>query len=164
MSEHTFIGLDVHARLVAAGVLDARSGEVRSCNAPPRTAELVTWLQAQGAALSVAYEAGPTGFGLARACAAAQIPCLVAAPSRIARAPGERVKTDRRDALRLAQLLRLDELVAVRVPSLGEEAARDLVRAREDARGDLMRARHRLSKLLLRRGLLWEGSAWTEGA
>jgi transposase len=162
MSELTFIGLDVHARSVWAGVLDGASGEVRSCAAPVRTAELVPWLQAQGGSVSVAYEAGPTGFGLARACAAAQVPCLVAAPSKIARAPGERVKTDRRDALRLARLLRLGELTAVRVPTPAEEAARDLVRAREDARGDLMRARHRMSKLLLRQGLVFEGSAWTQ--
>jgi transposase len=162
MSQSTFIGLDVHARSVWAGVLDGASGEVSSRAVPARTAELVEWLRAQGEALSVAYEAGPTGYGLARACAAAQIPCLVAAPSKIARAPGERVKTDRRDALRLARLLRLGELTAVRVPSTCEEGARDLVRAREDARSDLMRARHRLSKLLLRQGLVWEGSAWTK--
>lgn len=162
MSELTFIGLDVHARSVTAGVLDGVSGEVRSCAAPVRTAELVEWLQQQGEALAVAYEAGPTGYGLARACEAAHIPCLVAAPSKIARASGDRVKTDRRDALRLAKLLRLGELTAVRVPSPGEEAARDLVRAREDARGDLMRARHRLSKLLLRQGLVWEAKAWTQ--
>jgi transposase len=161
MSELTFIGLDVHARSVAAGVLEGSTGEVRGCAAPPRTAELVPWLREQGEALSVAYEAGPTGFGLARACAAAGIPCLVAAPSKIARAPGERVKTDRRDALRLAKLLRLGELTAVRVPTPSEEAARDLVRAREDARTDLMRARHRMSKLLLRQGLVWEAKAWT---
>jgi transposase len=161
MNQHTFIGLDVHARSVWAGVLDGESGEVRSCAAPVRTEELVEWLRAQGEALSVAYEAGPTGFGLARACAAAGIPCLVAAPSKIARASGERVKTDRRDALRLARLLRLEELTAVRVPSPCEEGARDLVRAREDARSDLMRARHRLSKLLLRQGLVWEAGAWT---
>jgi len=162
MSEHMFIGLDVHARSVAAGLLDAGTGEVKSCSAPARSAELVPWLRAQGESISVAYEAGPTGFGLARACVAAGIPCLVAAPSRIARAPGERVKTDRRDALRLAKLLRLDELTAVRVPSACEEGARDLVRAREDARSDLMRARHRLSKLLLRQGLVWEAGAWTQ--
>jgi transposase len=162
MSEHTFIGLDVHARSVWAGVLDGVSGEVRTCSAPAHTAELVLWLQAQGESISVAYEAGPTGFGLARACEAARIPCLVAAPSKIAKAPGERVKTDRRDALRLAKLLRLEELVAVRVPSPAEEGARDLVRAREDARSDLMRARHRLSKLLLRQGLVWEAGAWTQ--
>jgi transposase len=162
MSELTFIGLDVHARSVAAGMIDAESGEVRNCVAPVATEALVAWLHAQGTSISVAYEAGPTGFGLARACAAAQIPCLVAAPSKITRAPSERVKTDRRDALKLAKLLRLDELTPVRVPSLAEEGARDLVRAREDARSDLMRARHRLSKLLLRQGLVWEGSAWTQ--
>jgi transposase len=162
MGESTFIGLDVHARSVWAGMLDGESGEVRSCAPPPRTEALVAWLRAQGESPSVAYEAGPTGFGLARACTAAGIPCLVAAPSRITKAPGERVKTDRRDALRLAKLLRLGELIAVRVPSPEEEAARDLVRAREDARGDLMRARHRLSKLLLRQGLVWDGGAWTQ--
>jgi transposase len=92
---------------------------------------------------------------------AAGMACTVAAPSRIPRAPGDKVKTDRRDAERLARLLRLGELVAVRVPEPYEEAARDLVRAREDARGELMRARHRLSKLLLRHGLVYDSSAWT---
>ena len=87
---------------------------------------------------------GPTGYGLARACVAAGIACTVAAPSKIPRASGDRVKTDRPDAERLARLLRLGELVAVRVPEPREEAARDLVRAREDARGELMRVRHRL--------------------
>jgi len=109
----------------------------------------------------VAYEAGPTGYGLARACAEVGISCTVAAPSKIPRAPGDRVKTDRRDAERLVRLLRLGELVSVRVPEPHEEAARDLVRAREDARGDLMRARHRLSKLLLRHGIVYDASAWT---
>ena len=111
--------------------------------------------------MRVAYEAGPTGYGLARACAQAGIACTVAAPSKIPRAAGDKVKTDRRDAERLARLLRLGELVAVRAPEPHEEAARDLVRAREDARGELMRARHRLSKLLLRHGLVYEASAWT---
>ena len=111
--------------------------------------------------MRVAYEAGPTGYGLARACAGAGIACTVAAPSRIPRAAADKVKTDRRDAERLARLLRLGELVAVRVPEPHEEAARDLVRAREDARGDLMRARHRLSKLLLRHGLVYDATAWT---
>jgi transposase len=106
------------------------------------------------------YEAGPTGYGLARACAAAGISCVVAAPSRI-RPAADRVKTDRRDAERLARLLRLEEITPVRVPGPEEEAARDLVRAREDARGDLMRARHRLSKLLLRHGAVYDATAWT---
>src|SRR6185437_16759756 len=106
------------------------------------------------------YEAGPTGYGLARACGEAGISCVVAAPSRI-RPAADRVKTDRRDAERLARLLRVGEITAVRVPGLDEEAARDLVRAREDARGDLMRARHRLSKLLLRHGAVYDATAWT---
>ncbi len=88
--------------------------------------------------------------------------CGGGAQSRIERAPGDRVKTDRRDAIRLARLLRMGELVEVRVPTLGQEAARDLVRAREDARGDLMRARHRVSKLLLRHGLVWDRATWTQ--
>jgi transposase len=161
MHERSFIGLDVHARSVQAGVLDGLTGEVRSLAAPVATKELVGWVRAQPGPQAVAYEAGPTGYVLARALSAAGIRCLVAAPSRIPRAPGERVKTDRRDALRLARLLRLEELVAVRVPDLAEEAARDLVRAREDARCDLMRHRHRLSKLLLRRGIVWEEHSWT---
>jgi transposase len=87
--------------------------------------------------------------------------CAGAAPSKLQGAPADWVKTDRRDAERLARLLRLGELVAVRVPEPHEEAARDLARAREDARGELMRARHRLSKLLLRHGLVYDASAWT---
>ncbi|HYT83216.1 MAG TPA: IS110 family transposase [Gemmatimonadales bacterium] len=161
MAEGTWVGLDVHARKVVAGVLDAGSGELRSLRAPALPVETVEWLRQLSAPVRVAYEAGPTGYGLARACAAAGIACTVAAPSKIQRAPADRVKTDRRDAERLARLLRLGELVAVRVPEPQEEAARDLVRAREDARGELMRARHRISKLLLRHGLMYETSAWT---
>jgi len=161
MAEGTWVGLDVHARKVVAGVLDASSGEVRSLRAPTLPTETVEWLGQFAAPVRVAYEAGPTGYGLARACAAAGIACTVAAPSKIQRAPADRVKNDRRDAERLARLLRLGELVGVRVPEPYEEAARDLVRAREDARGELMRSRHRLSKLLLRHGLVYDASAWT---
>jgi transposase len=160
MREGSWVGLDVHARSVVAGVIDAGSGEVRSLRIPSRSGETVAWLQTLPAPVRVAYEAGPTGYGLARACAEAGISCVVAAPSRI-RAAADRVKTDRRDAERLARLLRLGEIVPVRVPGPEEEAARDLVRAREDARGDLMRARHRLSKLLLRHGLVYDATAWT---
>jgi len=134
---------------------------LRSWRAPTLPVETVAWLQRFAAPVSAADEAGPTGYGLARACADVGIACTVAAPSKIPRAPRDKVKTDRRDAERLARLLRLGELVAVRVPEPYEEAARDLVRAREDARGELMRARHRLSKLLLRHGLVYDSSAWT---
>ena len=112
--------------------------------------------------VAVTYEAGPTGFGLYRALTAAGVRCVVAAPSKLQRPAGDRVKTDAKDAVHLARLLRLGELTAVAVPSVEQEAARDLVRAREDCRGDLMRARHRLSKLLLRQGIVYSGGqAWT---
>ena len=101
-----------------------------------------------------------------RACsvpwASAGIECVVAAPSSLQRPAGDRVKTDARDALHLVRLLHLGEVTAVTVPSVEQEAARDLVRAREDCRGDLMSARHRVSKLLLRQGIVYYGGrAWT---
>jgi transposase len=124
--------------------------------------EVRGWLAELAGPVAVTYEAGPTGFGLARDLREHEIRCLVAAPSKITRAPGDRVKTDARDALLLARLLKLGEIVEVTVPSVAAEAARDLVRAREDCRGDLMRERHRLSKLLLRNGIVWSGGqAWT---
>jgi transposase len=161
MNEGSWVGLDVHARSVVAGVLDASSGELRTMLVPVAREQTVAWLRSLPGPVRVAYEAGPTGYGLARACTNAGIACTVAAPSRIRRASADRVKTDRRDAELLARLLRMGELVAVRVPEPHEEQARDLVRAREDARGDLMRSRHRLSKLLLRHGLVYDGTAWT---
>ena len=112
--------------------------------------------------MAVAYEAGPTGFGLARALRAAGISCEVAAPSKLIRPAGDRVKTDARDAAHLARLLHLGQITAVTIPTATQEAARDLVRAREDCRGDLMTARHRVSKLLLRQGIVYSGGqAWT---
>jgi transposase len=112
--------------------------------------------------VAVAYEAGPTGFGLYRWLSAAGIRCEVAAPSKLQKPSGDRVKTDAKDAIHLARLLRLDEITPVAVPTLEQETARDLVRAREDCRGDLMRTRHRLSKLLLRHGIVYyDGRAWT---
>ena len=143
MAEGTLVGIDLHARSAVAGVLDEVSGELRIERVPAASELLVEWLQLLPQPVRVGYEAGPTGYELARACARAGIGCIVAAPGKIPRAPGDRVKTDRRDAERLVRLLRLEELTAVRVPDELEEAARDLVRAREDARADLMRARHR---------------------
>ena len=159
--EGTSVGLDVHARSIVAGVLDTGTGELWSRRLPVATEAVVGWVGSLPGPVAVAYEAGPTGFGLARALAAAGVRCVVVAPSKLERPPGDRVKTDRRDAERLARLLHIGELPGVRVPTVAEEAARDLVRAREDARSDLMRARHRLSKLLLRQGLVFAGAAWT---
>jgi Transposase len=118
MSEGSWVGLDVHARSVVAGVIDHGSGEVRSLRLPPGAEATVVWLQTLPAPVRVVYEAGPTGYRLARACAEAGINCVVAAPSRI-RAAADRVKTDRRDAERLARLLRLGEIIPIRVPGAG---------------------------------------------
>ena len=161
--ERTSVGLDVHARSVVAEAVDWSTGQVFSQRLVPANDVVLAWVRALPAPVAVAYEAGPTGFGLARALTAAGIACVVVAPSKLERPPGDRVKTDRRDARRLAHLLRIGEVPAVRVPTVAEESARDLVRAREDARGDLMRARHRVSKLLLRHGIVYsDGVAWTQ--
>jgi len=160
--ERTSVGLDVHARSVVASALDTVTGEVVEARLVPDNEIVTEWVRRLPGPWAVAYEAGPTGYGLARHLAAVGIRCEVAAPSKLQRPSGDRVKTDLRDARHLGKLLRLDEIVAVRVPSVEQEQARDLVRAREDARQDLMRARQRLSKLLLRHGHVYSGgNAWT---
>ena len=162
IGERTSVGLDVHARSVAAAAIDGVTGELRQAKLTPSHEEILGWIGQLPGPVAVAYEAGPTGFGLFRALTAAGVGCVVAAPSRLQRPSGDRVKTDAKDAVHLARLLRLGEVTAVAVPTASQEAARDLVRAREDARGDLMRARHRLSKLLLRQGIVYcGGNAWT---
>lgn len=160
--ERTSVGLDVHARSVVAAGLDGVTGEVFKKTLSPDNRMIIEWLRSLPGPVAATYEAGSTGFGLARVITAAGIRCEVAAPSKLSRPPGDRVKTDARDALLLAQLLRVGQITSVRVPTPTEEAARDLVRAREDVRGDLMRARHRVSKLLLRHGrVYYGGKAWT---
>jgi transposase len=161
-TERTSVGLDVHARSVAAAAIDGVTGELFQTRLTPSYDQVRSWIQQLPGPAAVAYEAGPTGFGLYRALTASGIRCEVAAPSKLQKPSGDRVKTDARDAVHLARLLRLDEITPVSIPTMAQEAARDLVRAREDCRGDLMAARHRLSKLLLRRGIVYYGGdAWT---
>ena len=159
VEERTYVGLDVHARAVVGAALDAETGELVRRRLGSSSAEVLAWLLSLPGPVAAAYEAGPTGFTLARALRAGGVRCEVLAPSKLQRPVGERVKTDARDALHIAKLLRLGEFVAVVIPSESQEAARDLVRAREDARRDLMSARHRLGKLLLRRGTSYPGKA-----
>ena len=143
--------------------IDGVTGELFQTKLTPSHEHIRSWLGGLPGPVAVAYEAGPTGFGLSRALTAAGIRCEVVAPSKLQRPSGDRVKTDAKDAVHLARLLRLDEFTAVSIPTVDQENARDLVRAREDARGDLMRARHRLSKLLLRQGIVYSGGkAWTD--
>jgi transposase len=158
-----WVGLDVHARETCAAVFDQASGEVAAARIAGRSSEVVAWLQTLEGPWRAVYEAGPTGYVLARRARRAGLEVDLCAPGSIPRRPTDRIKTDPRDALRLARLLAAGELVLVRVPELAEEQLRDLVRAREDLRVDLMRARHRLSKFLLRREVVFPGpgGAWT---
>ena len=156
-TERTSVGLDVHARSVAAAAIDGVTGELFQTKLTPSHEHIRSWLGDLPGPVAVAYEAGPTGFGLFRSLSAAGVRCEVVAPSKLQRPAGDRVKTDARDAIHLARLLRLDEFTPVSIPTVDQENARDLVRAREDCRGDLMRARHRLSKLLLRQGIVYSG-------
>lgn len=161
-TERTSVGLDVHARSVVAAAIDGVTGELFQSRLTPSFDHITAWLRDLPGPVAVAYEAGPTGFGLCRHLRSAGIRCEVVAPSELHRPPGDRVKTDAKDALLLARLLRIGEITSVVIPSVDQEAARDLVRAREDARADLTRARHRLSKLLLRHGIVYSGGgAWT---
>jgi transposase len=161
-NQRTSVGLDVHARSVVACALDGESGEVQRRRLTPQHADVLGWVSSLPGLVRVTYEAGPTGFGLARFLLAAGVDCVVAAPSKLQRPSGDRVKTDTKDALHLARLLHLGEITPVTIPAVSTEAARDLVRAREDTRGDLMAARHRVSKLLLRQGVVYYGGkAWT---
>jgi transposase len=159
----SLVGLDVHATKIVAVVLDAETGQLQTFAMSGENTKAAAFCAGLPGPVRVAYEAGPTGYGLARELAKRRVECLVAAPSKIPRASGDRVKTDRRDAEHLVRLLLAGKLHAVRVPDDEEEALRDLVRARDAVRMDLMRCRHRLSKLLLRHGIRFEdGHAWTE--
>jgi transposase len=153
--------LDVHARSVVACGLDRQTGQLFERRLTPAREEILDWIRSLPGPVAVVYEAGPTGFALARYLIGAGVDCVVAAPSKLQRPSGDRVKTDARDARHLARLLHLGEIVAVTIPGVEQEAARDLVRARDDCRGDLMAVRHRLSKLLLRQGIVYYGGkAW----
>src|SRR5215218_140037 len=159
----TVVGLDVHARQTHAAIVDPPTAEVGVSKLRMAPVEVVSFLEGLGPDVVAVYEAGPTGFGLARAARERGIDVRVAAPGSIPKGPGDRVKTDRRDAIRLARLLAAGELGFAFVPTVADEHFRDLIRAIEDVRGDLMRSRHRLGKFLLRRGERYPGpgGAWT---
>jgi len=157
MNESTrFVGLDVHKASIAvavAGAFGEPEDHGQIANDPSAVRKLVDRLREPDARLSIACEAGPTGYALHRQLTAMGVECVVVAPSLIPTKPGDRIKTDRRDAAKLARLLRSGDLTPVWVPDEAHEALRDLVRGRADAKEDLLRAKHRLSKFLLRRGI-----------
>src|SRR6267378_2726933 len=150
-----FVGIDTSKLRNAVAIAEAgRAGDVRYFgeleNSEAATIKLVKKLAAQHRRLTFCYEAGPTGYGLYRLIKALGHECVVVAPSLIPKKPGDRVKTNRRDALNLAKLLRAGELTAVWVPDARHEAMRDLVRARETAMLDLRTKRQHISAFLLR--------------
>jgi transposase len=149
-----FVGLDVHAETIAAAMAE-KDGAVRELGILPNKEESVRKLAKklnEGGAWAACYEAGPTGYALYWQLTKLGIPCVVIAPTLVPTKAGDRVKTDRRDAQRLASSFRAGELTPVWVPDAAHEALRDLVRAREAAKQDQLRARHRLGKYLLRHG------------
>ena len=151
-----WVGLDVHARESTIAVFDQATGGVATKRVAGRPHELLPLLRAVERPARMVYEAGPTGYGLARRALAEGVELFVCAPSKTER-PADRVKTDQRDAVRLARLHAAGELVLVTIPSVEREQLRDLVRCREDIRCDLVRARHRIGNFLLRREICWEG-------
>jgi transposase len=164
MSESmTLVGLDVHKAQTVAALLDPATGELsvqRLRGEPERVVPV--FLEELDRPVRAVYEAGPTGFVLARVAEQRGLDIAVVAPGSIPRASGDRVKTDRRDAQRLVRLLAAEELSFSFVPSETDERFRDVVRCVEDARKDLMRSRHRLSKFLLRRGVRSPCKSWTQ--
>jgi len=162
----TYVGIDVHARELHIALLIGDTHQPLQWTSPAE-ARAVERLRRKlertaPGVIECCYEAGPTGYTLQRQLTTTRIRCRVIAPSLIPKKAGDRVKTDRRDAYKLAQLLRGNLLTEVHAPTEAAEAVRDLVRARDDARIDLNRSRHRLSKLLLRRGHLYHRTPWTQ--
>jgi transposase len=154
----TWVGLDVHARSTHGAAIHSLTGELERVRFGVGTEAVVEWLAGLPGPVRAVYEAGPTGFALARAAGRAGMPVQVVAPGKTPRAAGDRVKTDRKDAELLARLLLAGQLTMVPVPPEWLEAVRHLARAREHCRRDLTRARHRVSKLLLLHGRVYAGA------
>ena len=163
----TYVGIDTHQKTLFIEMLMGNAPKPvtwQLANEPTAVRRLVRKLErAAPGPVRVFYEAGPCGYALQRQLTTSRVRCAVVAPALIPRKPGERVKTNRRDAHKLAELGRAGLLTAVQPPTPDDEAVRDLARARDDARADLQRCRHRLGKMLVRRGLHYAGRNWTRG-
>jgi len=164
----TFVGLDAHKKTIqVAMLLPGREDPVewQAANELAAVRRMAKKIQKEAVGgVRVCYEAGPCGYSLQRTLRDLGMDCVVVAPSLIPVKPGDRIKTDKRDARKLAALDRAGLMTEVHPPTAGEESVRDLCRCREDAKADQLRARHRVLKMLLRRGIRWEGgkSSWTQ--
>src|SRR5512147_2577757 len=163
MENVRFVGLDVHVDSIVIAVAEPGGQEPKALETIPNdTQRLIKRLRRLGT-VKCCYEAGPTGYGLQRALASAGIDCVVVAPSLVPKRGGERIKTDRRDAVRLARFLRSGDLTPIHVPDSATEAMRDLERARDDAKRSEISARHQLDKFLVRHGRRFAGKTkWTK--
>ena len=164
----TFVGLDAHKKTIEVAMfLPGRNDPVewQVVHEGASVRRMAKKIQKEaGGHVRVCYEAGPCGYALQRTLQDLGLECVVVAPSLIPVKPGDRIKTDKRDARKLAEMDRAGLMTEVHPPTAGEESVRDLCRCREDAKADQLRARHRILKLLLRRGITWEGgkSSWTK--
>jgi transposase len=160
----TYVGVDAHKKDLFIAMLHGNSTPVTWTvpNEPNAVRRLVRRLERDAPGpVRACYEAGACGYALQRQMTTRRVSCQVIAPALVPRKPGERIKTNRRDARKLAELLRAGLLTEVRPPTAEEEAVRDLCRARDDAREDLQRCRHRVSTFLLRRGVHYYARPWT---
>lgn len=162
----TFVGMDTHKASISVAMLLPGNGRPVEWQVPNEEAAIRKMAKkirdASSGRVVCCYEAGPCGYALQRQLASLKVECQVVAPSLIPIKPGDRIKTDRRDARKLAELLRANLLTEVHPPTPSEEAVRDLCRAREDAAEDRVRCRHRITQFLLRRGLVWRRVPWTK--
>ena len=163
MIEHTFIGLDVHATDIVACALVPETGEIVRETMASDPVAVLEWTRRFTPPVKAVYESGPTGYVLARSLRAGGVDCVVAASSKLLRAPGDRVKNDRRDSRLLAEMLALGSVTEVRVPDEETEALRDLSRLRTGAARDLAHARQHVNAILLRHGLRYpKDTKWTQ--
>lgn len=163
MFERTYIGLDVHAQSINAHALNPATGVIEHAKMNTDPVAVLDWIRKQDPGAKVVYEAGPTGFGLARFLLEHEIDCVIAAPSKLLTEPGDHVKTDKKDAAKLAMILSLGQITEVRVPTPEQEALRDLSRARQQAAKELAHSRQRINAFTLRHGLYYpEQSHWTQ--
>lgn len=163
MFQHTFIGLDVHAVSVVGCAFNPDTGELVKMAMDSDPAMVLDWVRRFEPPVKAVYESGPTGYVLARYLREAGIDCVVAASSKLLRAPGDKVKTDKRDARLLAEMLALGQVTEVRVPTREQEDLRDLSRLRATAAKNLAHARQHVNALLLRHGIRYpEKTKWTQ--